>query len=214
MSAGAFYNPASFRVDDPALLGDCIDALVFAALLSNGPDGPRASHLPLLLDRANGGTLRGHLARANGHADGLDGEPALVIFQGPAHYVSPAWYPSKAETGKVVPTWNYVVIHARGPVRLRHDPDWLHGLVADLTDRMEHDRQAPWAVSDAPADYTDTMLGHIVGVEIALTSLVGKFKLGQNRSAADRAGLAAGLAAGQPEVHAALRRLPGTPTDP
>ncbi|MEQ8858766.1 MAG: FMN-binding negative transcriptional regulator [Pseudomonadales bacterium] len=213
MSGGTFYNPTAFRVDDPDVLGDCVDALTFATLLSNGPDGPRASHLPMLLDRSGGGTLRGHLARANDHVDVLDGERALVIFQGPAHYVSPSWYPTKAETGRVVPTWNYVVVHARGRVRTRNGRDWLRTLITDLTGRMERGRPAPWAVGDAPADFTETLLGQIVGIEIALSSLTGKFKLGQNRSAADRAGMAAGLAAEQPEVHAALRRLPGTPTD-
>ncbi len=215
MSGPGFYNPAAFRVDDPAVLAGCIETLMFATLVSNGADGPGASHLPLLLEgpAGVGGVLRGHLARANGHGDRLHGEAALAIFQGPAHYVSPAWYPSKAASGRVVPTWNYVVVHVRGRVRVREERDWLHALVTDLTDRLEHARPAPWSVSDAPDDYVETMLAGIVGVELAITGIEGKFKLGQNRSEPDRAGLAAGLAAERPEIAAALRQLPGIPRD-
>lgn len=209
------YNPAAFRVDEPAVLAGCIDALMFATLVCNGPEGPRASHLPLLLEgpAGPGGTLRGHLARANGHAAQLDGAPALAIFAGPAHYVSPAWYPSKQATGRVVPTWNYLVVHVRGRVRLRDDPGWLHTLVTELTDSRERGRANPWAVKDVPDDYLERMLGQIVGLELEITRAEGKFKLGQNRTREDRAGLAAGLAAERPDVHEALRQLPGIPRD-
>lgn len=211
MTAGGFYNPGAFRVDDPQVLGDVIEHTVFATLLSNGPRGPLASHLPVLLDRTAGprGTLRAHLARANDHWQALDGAPVLLIFHGPQHYVSPSWYPSKAAGGKVVPTWNYVVVHARGPARIHHDPERLRALVGALTDRMEAARAEPWAVTDAPASFVEHMVGQIVGLDVELESLEGKFKLGQNRPEADRTGLAAGLEAEQAETAAALRALPG-----
>lgn len=209
------YNPSDFRIGDPRVLGDVIDATVFATLVSNGPDGPRASHLPVLLTRAAGtlGMLRAHLARGNDHWRSLDGEPVLVMFQGPQHYVSPSWYPSKATTGKVVPTWNYVTVHVRGRARVHEDGARLRDLVGALTARMESTRDQPWAVEDAPADFVARMLGQIVGVEVDVEHLEGKFKLGQNRSAADRAGLDAGLAAELPETLAALRRLPAPEGD-
>lgn len=211
MSAGAWYNPAAFRVDDPAVLADVIDRTVFATLVSNGPEGPLASHLPVLLDRSAGphGTLRAHLARANEHWQALDRQPVLFIFHGPQHYVTPSWYPSKAADGKVVPTWNYVVVHGRGRARIHHDPERLRELVGTLTDRMESARAEPWAVTDAPAAFVDRMVGQIVGLDVALDTLAGKFKLGQNRSAADQAGLAAGLEAERADTFAALGRLPG-----
>ena len=118
---------------------------------------------------------------------------ALVVFQGPHGYVSPAWYPAKAEHGKVVPTWNYVMVQARGRLRAIDDPAWLLQLVTRLTERHETPRSAPWAVSDAPADYVQTMLRAIVGIELELTSLSGKWKVTQNRPAADRAGVVDGL---------------------
>lgn len=216
MKASGLYNPTAFRVEDHETLARAIDEIVFGTLLTNGPDGPRASHLPLLLDRHGGGpgTLCGHLARANPHVQSLADEPALVIFQGPAHYVTPSWYASKAQTGKVVPTWNYVVVHARGTVRLRQEPEFLRSVVESLTDRMEASRPEPWGVDDAPAEFTDALLRQIVGVEIPLTSLEGKFKLGQNRPAADRASLAAGLETELPEVWRALGRLPAGPDEP
>jgi transcriptional regulator len=202
------YNPAAFRRDDPDLLASVVDAVGFGALICNGPDGPLASHLPLLLIRDAGRTLlRAHLARQNGHWRSLDGASVLVVFQGPDHYVSPGWYPSKGETGKVVPTWNYVVVHARGIARVWHDAARLRDLVAALTDRHERQRAEPWRVDDAPADYTATLLEHIVGVDVEVTGLEGKFKLGQNRTSADRAGVAAGLGAERPEVAAALEQL-------
>ncbi|MDQ6680128.1 MAG: FMN-binding negative transcriptional regulator [Pseudomonadota bacterium] len=121
------------------------------------------------------------------------GSPALVVFQGPHGYVSPAWYPSKAEHGKVVPTWNYVMVQARGPLQVIDDAAWLRRFVTRLTERHEAPRSAPWAVGDAPDDYIEKMLGAIVGIEIELTALTGKWKLSQNRSAADRDGVARGL---------------------
>ncbi|MFU8814609.1 MAG: FMN-binding negative transcriptional regulator [Pseudomonadales bacterium] len=209
MSDSRLYNPSAFRSDDDNLLAQVIDGTVFGSLISNGADGPRASHLPFLLrDSASGGRLlRAHLARANDHWKLLHDAPVLAIFHGPAHYVSPGWYASKTDTGKVVPTWNYMVVHARGRARVWHDAQRLRALVEDLTDHMERNRAAPWAVDDAPADYLARMTAQIVGVDIELEQLEGKFKLGQNRSAEDRASLAMGLAAERLDVAAALAEL-------
>jgi transcriptional regulator len=209
MTNPSFYNPAPFRLDDATRLGRFIDATVFGTLVSNGSDGPLASHLPWLLDRHAGvkGTLRAHLARANPHWHSLDGAPALVIFQGPQHYVTPNWYASKAATGTVVPTWNYVVVHVRGRLRVHHDRVRLRALVESLTDCMERARPQPWRVDDAPADFVDRMIAQVVGVDLEIEHLEGKLKLGQNRAAEDRASLADGLEREQPEVAAALSRV-------
>lgn len=203
------YNPPAFRRDDRDQLADFIDTTVFGTLISNGADGPRVTHLPFLLARpaAAPRTLRCHMARANDHWRLLDAAPVVAIFQGPEHYVTPSWYASKAQTAMVVPTWNYVVVHARGRARVVSDPESLRDLVATLTDHMESGRAAPWRVDDAPADYVATLLEHIVGIEIEIESLEGKFKLGQNRAAEDQASLAVGLAREMPEVAAALEKF-------
>jgi transcriptional regulator len=157
-----------------------------------------ADHVPVLLDANAGsfGTLRGHVARANDLWRTVrPGSEALAIFQAQDHYVSPSWYPAKLEHGKVVPTWNYIVVHARGPIRFVEDREWLRDLVTRLTDIHENEREDPWRVTDAPADYVDAMLRAIVGFQIEVTGLTGKWKMSQNRSPADRAGIAAGLAA-------------------
>ena len=156
----------------------------------------QANPIPFLLDAGPGphGTLRGHVARANPlWCDTQEDKDALVVFQGAQGYVSPGWYPGKVEHGKVVPTWNYIVVQARGRMRPIDDRAWLRAFVTRLTARHEARQLSPWSVADAPADYLETMLGAIVGIEIELTSLVGKWKLSQNRSAADRAGVVAGL---------------------
>ena len=186
------YLPSHF--DEKRL--DVLQALVrrhpFGLLVTQTADGPVANGIPFLLDPdgAGGfGTLRGHVARANPvWRDAAADVPALVVFQGPDAYVSPSFYPSKAEHGKVVPTWNYVMVQARGRLRAVDDPAWLLQLVTRLTERHESPRAAPWAVSDAPADYVQTMLRAIVGIELELTGLSGKWKVTQNRPAADRAG--------------------------
>lgn len=210
MSPAGFYNPQAFRLEDPAQLGRIIDATVFGTLVSNGDDGPRASHVPFLLDPEAGsrGTLRAHLARANEHWRHLDGQPALVVFHGPQHYVTPTWYASKAEHGRVVPTWNYVLVHVRGLVKTYQDPARLRALVEALTDHMEKSRAAPWHVDDAPVDFVDRMIGQIVGLDLEISQLEGKLKLGQNRSTSDRTSLAAGLARELPELAAQLAALP------
>ena len=200
------YQPAHFVESRPEVLHRLVREHPFGMLVTDGPGGLAANGIPFLLDAdaAGGpGVLRAHVARANPvWKEARTDRESLVVFQGPQGYVSPAWYPSKAEHGKVVPTWNYIVVQGRGPVRFIEDRDWLRGFVGRLTDTHEAGRLAAeggrgapsWAVSDAPDDYVETMLKAIIGVEIPLTSLVGKWKMSQNRSRADRDGVAAGLA--------------------
>ncbi|MDD0842447.1 FMN-binding negative transcriptional regulator [Pseudomonas sp. Gutcm_11s] len=190
------YTPASFRQNDLAELHELIQACPFALLTSAGSEGVQASHLPLLLEPGEGefGTLYGHFAKANPHWRELqDGAEALAVFSGPDAYISPSWYAAKAEHGKVVPTWNYIAVHARGPVELIEDPERLLQIVSRLSDRHESGRVQPWAVSDAPREYLDAMLRAIVGFALPIRRLDGKWKLGQNRSAADQQGVRDGL---------------------
>ena len=194
------YIPKSFAEDDLPTLHAFIETYPLAALVTSFPaDGLLATHLPLVLDRAAGplGTLVGHFARANPHARQVaDGTgQSLVIFTGPEAYITPEWYPSKQESGRVVPTWNYVAVHAYGALRLRDDPLFLRGHLESLTQRHEASRPHPWRVSDAPADFIDQLLKAIVGVEITIERLEGKWKMSQNRSAADIDGVIHGLEA-------------------
>jgi transcriptional regulator len=194
------YNPPHFREERPEVLLQAIRDIAFATLVNEGPDGIVANHLPFLLDPTRG-VLRGHVARANPvWKEARTDRAALVIFLGPDAYVTPSWYATKAATGKVVPTWNYLTVHARGRLEFFDDETRLHRLVSDLTERHEAARPQPWAVSDAPSGYVDTMLRAIVGVELAITQLDGKWKLSQNRDAADRDGVRAGLAAEHPDI--------------
>jgi transcriptional regulator len=191
------YLPSHFNEARPAVLRAFVrDHPLGLLVTQNRAGGIDANSIPFILD-ADGdgpGVLRAHVARANPlWTTARDDVDALVVFQGPHGYVSPAWYPSKAEHGKVVPTWNYVMVQARGRLRAIEDRGWLRNFVGRLTERHEGAREAPWAIGDAPADYIDTMLGAIVGIELTLTSLVGKWKVSQNRSAADRAGVVEGL---------------------
>ena len=183
-----------FNVMDPDDVRPFVEAVATAQLVTVGEDGaPDATFLPVLWE---GDRLVGHLARANRHWRRMvDGSPALAIVTGPDTYVSPSWYASKAEHGKVVPTWNYSVVHRRGAVVVPDDPEWVRSLVTRLTDRHEADRAERWRVTDAPSDYVDKNLRPIVGVEILVESVEAKAKLSQNRSDEDRAGVAAGLAA-------------------
>ena len=192
------YRPAHFAEDRLDVLHSVIRARPLVTLVTSREGRMDADHVPVLLDANAGpfGALRGHVARANDLWRTVrPGSEALAIFQAQDHYVSPSWYPAKREHGKVVPTWNYVVVHARGPIRFIEDREWLHGLVTRLTDTHENEREDPWRVTDAPVDYIDAMLRAIVGFEIEVTGLTGKWKLSQNRSPADRGGIAAGLAA-------------------
>ena len=183
-----------FNVMDADDVRPFVEAVATAQLVTVGADGtPDATFLPVLWED---GRLVGHLARANPHWRRIvDGSPALAIVTGPDTYVSPSWYAAKAEHGKVVPTWNYSVVHLRGRISVRDDADWVRGLVTRLTDRHEADRAEPWAVGAAPADYVTKNLRPIVGVELLVESVEAKAKLSQNRSDDDRQGVARGLAA-------------------
>jgi len=190
------YQPAHFQQADPAQVRSLISAHPLATVFHQTGGQPTADHLPLLFDAHDGphGTLRGHVARANPLWREVNGQTVLAVFQGPQGYVSPSWYPSKAATAKVVPTWNYTVVHARGVLMAVDDAAWLHAFVDRLTRAQESSRAHPWQTSDAPADYLETMLRAIVGIEIELVAIEAKWKVSQNRSAADRLGVAAGLA--------------------
>lgn len=190
------YQPAAFREERIEVMHALIRSHPLATLVTQAADTLEANHLPLLIDAepAPLGTLRGHVARANPLWRQLhEGHEALAVFQGPQAYVTPSWYPAKRETGKVVPTWNYAVVHARGSLVVHDDRAWLRDLVSNLTDRQEAPLAQPWGVGDAPADYIEQMLGAIVGIEIRITRLEGKWKVSQNRGAADREGVVAGL---------------------
>lgn len=192
------YQPAHFVEDRPHVLHALIRTHPLGLLISGGAAGLQANAIPFLLDADHGphGRLRAHVARANPQWRALAEAPdALVVFQGPQAYVSPGWYASKAEHGKVVPTWNYAVVQARGRARSVEDADWLAALVSELTTAHESGRSRPWAVTDAPERYIAAQLRGIVGIEIEIAEIAGKWKVSQNRSEADRAGAAEGLSA-------------------
>jgi transcriptional regulator len=193
------YTPPAFRDDDRQSLVATIRAARLANLVTVTAEGLMATPLPLMLDPSEGehGVLYGHLAKANPQCRLPPLGEALVIFIGPDAYVTPSWYATKEETGKVVPTWNYVAVHASGPVEFFDDPARLLAVVNRLTDLHEGERAAPWAVSDAPAAYIRAQLRGIVGLRLPITRLEGKRKMSQNRNAADRAGVAAGLASSE-----------------
>lgn len=194
------YLPKHFAETDLGTLHALMRGYPLATLVCHGPDGLNANHIPLHLEAGAGpnGTLQGHIARANPLAGAsADGSEILVIFQGPEGYISPSGYATKAEHGKVVPTWNYTAVHAYGRLRLIDDADWVLAQVAALTAAHEARLPQPWAVSDAPADYIAKMLGAIVGIEIPIDRLVGKWKVSQNQPAANQASLIAAME-GQP----------------
>jgi transcriptional regulator len=190
------YNPPAFREDRPEILYGLIRAARLALLVSNGAGGvPDVTHLPLVLVEEEG-VLLGHVARANPHGEALRAAGrAIAVFQGAEAYVSPNWYPSKAEHHRVVPTWNYEAVHAEGPVEVFDDPARLHAVVSLLTDRQEASQPRPWAVTDAPAPFVAAQLKGILGISLRIERLAGKRKLSQNRAEQDRAGAEAGLAA-------------------
>ena len=209
-----YPNPA-FRLDDLPSLHRQLEAHALALLISQSPTGPLVSHLPLWLDPGEGpyGTLYGHLARSNPQAEALvEAGQVLAVFQGPQAYVSPALYPSKAEHGRVVPTWNYQAVHARGTVEVFDEPERLLPLLERLTNQHEAGRPLPWRVQDAPADYLQGMLRAIRGLRLPIDSLQGIAKLSQNRNAADHEGVRQGLAASADPGDRALARLMTTPS--
>lgn len=206
------HRPPAFREDRVEVLQALIARRPFACLVRTEADGFEASHLPMLIDPepAPLGTLIGHLARGNPTAASLAGEaPALAVFGGPQGYVSPSWYPSKRAHGRVVPTWNYVAVHAHGRLRRFDDPARLRALVDRLTDSQERRFAEPWATTDAPADFVEQMLNGIVGVELTVERLEGQWKLSQNRPAEDRAGVIAALAASDDPEERALAAMMG-----
>lgn len=195
------YVPDHFREVRPGVLHDAIRRIGFATLVTHdAQSGLEANHIPMLLD---GSVLRGHVARANPVWKAGEGE-ALAIFLGPHAYVSPNWYPSKAATGKAVPTWNYITVHARGRIGWVQDAAWLRAHVTRLSESHESPRPDPWKVSDAPESYVEAMLKGIVGFELEITRLDGKYKLTQNRDTADREAVAAAF---EREGHDDLARL-------
>lgn len=190
------YNAKPHQEHDLARLHQQMCDTRLAVLVSHGENGLLATHLPVLLDTAQGeyGTVYAHLARANPQWRDLEqGGEALLVFPGADAYVSPSYYPSKAENPRVVPTWNYLAVHAYGVVQVIHDAPRLLEIVSRLSDRHEQDRAEPWKVSDAPSDYIDGMLRAVVGLRMPIARLQGARKLSQNRSAQDIAGVRDGL---------------------
>jgi transcriptional regulator len=190
------YIPRANQEDRLPVLHRLMEDQPFASLITVGSGGLFASHIPMVLEQ-NGamGLLKGHLSRAN--AQWRDYSPAveaLAIFAGPQHYITPTWYPEKEETGKVVPTWNYVVVHAYGRLKVVEDGEWLMAHLEKLTRIHEDGSPVPWKVGDAPADYIASQVKGIVGLEMTIERLEGKWKVSQNRSEQDRIGVATGLA--------------------
>ncbi len=203
------HIPPAFHDDDTHRVRDTIRATRLAQIITATADGPLATPLPLLFDETEGdhGTLYGHVSRANPQAHAAPIGDALALFMGPDAYVSPSWYPTKRETEKAVPTWNYIAVQAFGPLEVFDDPARLLALITRLTDRHEAGRPAPWSVSDAPPDFIQAQLRGIVGLRLPIRRLEGKRKLSQNRNAADRAGVAAGLAASPDDSDRAVAPL-------
>lgn len=203
------YQPPHFREDDLAAQHALIRAHPLGLLVTAEAAGPVANLIPfMLLTEPGKGRLLGHMARANRQWQAIrDGAPVLVVFQGPDAYVSPGWYATKAETGKVVPTWNYAIVQVRGPARIVEDRDWLRGQVGMLTREHERLSAKPWAVDDAPASFVEAQLKGIVGFEIGIAEIAGKWKVSQNRQAADVAGVVAGLGEAGPHHDAGMAAL-------
>jgi transcriptional regulator len=211
------YQPKHFSENRPELLHRVIREHPFATLIVMKDGVPEVNHVPLILsDDAK--FLRGHLARGNGLAHAaMSGSKMWVVFHGPHAYVTPTWYPSKQEDGKVVPTWNYMVVHVEGVMRLTDEPSWLLKNVEDLSTHHEVLRHSQWRIHDAPADYLQMMTRGIMGLEIEVTSMTGKFKLSQNKSPADHGGVATGLESAPNQTSAEQQvadwmRLIGVPT--
>jgi transcriptional regulator len=201
------YRPSAFREDRPEVLHAAIRANPLATLITHGASGLTANLVPFaLVTEADGpGVLRAHLAKENPQlADLREGSEALVVFHGPQAYITPSWYPAKREHGKVVPTWNYVVVQAWGKPRVITDAAWLLAEVTRLTGQQEQGRDAPWAVDDAPPEFIAGMLKGVAGLEIPIHRIEGKWKTSQNQPAANRAGVAEGLRSLDPVSEMAL----------
>ncbi len=204
------YEPLPHRQDDLEAQHALIRSRPLGLLVSHGAPGLEANSIPFLIDREASmlGTLQGHMARANGQWRALlEAAEVLVIFQGADHYITPSWYATKRETGRVVPTWNYVMVQVRGRPRVIEDAAWLRAQIEALTSRQERGRDAPWAVGDAPEAFVDAQIKAIIGLEVEITHIAGKWKASQNRPAADRAGIIAGLEATGDEATLAMASI-------
>lgn len=201
------YQPPLHREDRLNVQQELIETHPFGLLISTGPDGLIANGLPFILRREQGdlGLLKAHIARANNQWQSLDGQQVLIVFQGPLSYVTPSFYQTKKETGKVVPTWNYAMVQARGVARVHTDADWLSTQINELTDHQETGRAHPWAVNDAPEQYIQSQLRSIIGIEIPIAAIEGKWKVSQNRPELDRQGVARGLAEENPSMASLVR---------
>lgn len=205
------YQPPHFREDDLDTQHALIRAHPLGLLVTAGAGGLMANAVPFLVDRDGPplGTLRAHVARANPQWQAIrDGAEVLVVFQGAETYVTPSWYRTKAETGKVVPTWNYAIVQVRGAATIVEDPAWLRAQIEALTDHQEGRRTQPWRVGDAPEPFLAAQIRGVVGIEIAISAIEGKWKVSQNRPEADRDGVVRGLDAEgvAPEMAELVRR--------
>jgi transcriptional regulator len=190
------HLPKHFEERDPERLRRFIQRHPLGSLVTATESGLDANHIPFVFADTGSavGTLHAHIARANPlWREGVRDAATLVIFQGPDSFISPSWYPSKPENARVVPTWNYAVVHVHGVLRFVDDPAWVRLHVEALTREHEEKRDSPWAVTDAPADFVEKMVAAVVGIEISVTELVGKWKVSQNRSISDRVGVAEAL---------------------
>ncbi len=213
------YQPPHHVETRPEVMHALMRAHPLGLLVSNGTDGPMANPLPFLLDADIGphGRLRAHLSKANQqwrHIAENPGAPVLVIFQGVDTYITPSWYATKRQTGKVVPTWNYAIVQARGHARIIEDREWLAGQIAELTRTHEAARKEPWQVTDAPEAFVAAQINGIIGIEIEIIAIDGKWKVSQNRPEADREGVVEGLDAmpdkpGATEMADLVRRFGG-----
>jgi transcriptional regulator len=194
------YLPPHFEETDPARVRDLVEAFPLATIVTQGADGISANHIPMQLsEEAGGPLLRGHVARNNDVWRVTDPDrDVLVIFHSPDAYISPNWYPSKQATHRVVPTWNYAVVHMEGRVRFIEDERWLRGVIGKLTKASEAGQPTPWRMGQAPAEFTREQLQLIVGIEIEVRRIIAKFKTSQNRADADRLGAAAGVRSTNP----------------
>jgi transcriptional regulator len=206
------YLPQAFKIDDAIRLHQVIRNFPLGTLITRSGDMVVADHIPFLInsevENTSLGVLQAHVARANPlwhtHPAGVD---VLVIFKGPDHYISPTWYPTKHETGKAVPTWNYVAVHAYGTLQVKDDPTWIRRQIEMLTTTHESGREPAWAVGDAPQNFIAAQMQAIVGIEITITRLEGKQKTSQNRLVIDRQGVVSGLAASSSDQARAMAAL-------
>jgi transcriptional regulator len=190
------YQPPYHREDRLPVQHALIRAYPLGTMITSGPGGLAGNPIPFILDEKAGsnGILKSHIARANRQWREFDPQSeAMVVFMGPQTYVSPSWYVTKQESGKVVPTWNYACVHVYGLIRLIEDRDWLYSQIRELTELQERDRTSPWSVDDAPPGFITSMIEAIIGIEITISRIEGKWKVSQNRNEADRQGVIVGL---------------------